>query len=264
MDVPSLALSLHRHKPSLEGWELQPTRSRLRFDAAPFGFAHVTIDPTSTQPAASLNRNRICLCGREGGLTEDGLRELLALFDAQSIDRVFVWLSPGPDADQVGGWLEAMGLNKVAWTRYPVLALGEQPETVAPCAEIEISKASPDDIANAREQHGLAMMSGFEESTGAADAHHYLAYDAGRPIASAMLVRFEDIGYLTHASTNESDRRRGAQGALIARRIADARALGCRHIVSETLTMLQSSFANLQRSGFREVYEREVYERSRG
>ena len=264
MDALSLALSLHRHKPSIEDWELQPTRSRLCFNAAPLGFTHLTMDPTSTQPAASLNRNRICLCGREGGLTEEGLQELLGLFDAKSIDRVFVWLSPGPDVDQVRGWLEAKGLSKVAWTRYPVLVLGEQADTVVSCAEIEIRKASPDDIANAREQYGLAMMSGFEESTGAANAHHYLAYDAGRPIASAMLVRFEDIGYLTHASTNESDRRRGAQGALIARRIADARALGCRHIVSETLTMLKSSFANLQRYGFREVYEREVYERSRG
>ncbi len=264
MDALSLALSLHRHKPSLEDWELQPTRSRLRFDAVPFGFAHVTMDPTSTQPAASLNRNRISLCGCDGGLTEGGLQELLGLFDAKNIDRVFVWLSPGPDVDQVRGWLAALGLRRVVWTRYPVLVLDEQVLTAMPPTEFEIRRVSSEEIANAREQHGLSMMSGFEESTGAANAHHYLAYDAGRPIASAMLVRFEDIGYLTHASTNESDRRRGAQGALIARRIADARALGCRHIVSETLTMLQSSFANLQRYGFREVYEREVYERSRG
>jgi len=264
MDATSLALSLHRHKPSIEDWEFQPTRLRRRFDAPPFGFAHVTMDPTSTQPTASFNRNRVCLCGREGGLTEKGLQELLGLFDAKNIDRVFVWLSPGSDMDQVRGWLEANALSKVVWTRYPVLVLDEQVHAAVSPAQFEIRKVSSEEVANAREQHGLAMMSGFEESAGAADAHHYLAYDAGRPIASAMLVRFEDIGYLTHASTNESDRRRGAQGALIARRIADARLLGCRHIVSETLTMLTSSFANLQRYGFREVYEREVYERSRG
>jgi hypothetical protein len=75
-------------------------------------------------------------------------------------------------------------------------------------------------------------------------------------------VKFNELGYLTYASTAAADRRRGAQLALIAHRIEVARSLGCAQVVSQTLTMLEHSFANLQRSGFREVYEQEVYEAS--
>jgi hypothetical protein len=57
----------------------------------------------------------------------------------------------------------------------------------------------------------------------------------------------------------EPDRRRGAQQALIAARIAKANELGAGLIVAETLTMLESSLGNLERAGFREVYEKEVY-----
>ena len=46
------------------------------------------------------------------------------------------------------------------------------------------------------------------------------------------------------AFTAEPDRRRGAQQALIARRIEQATALGCRILVSETLSFLKSSLGN--------------------
>jgi hypothetical protein len=45
-----------------------------------------------------------------------------------------------------------------------------------------------------------------------------------------------------------------------ARRIAQAEQLGCAMLVSETLYMLEHSFRNLQRAGFQETYEKEVYE----
>ena len=62
------------------------------------------------------------------------------------------------------------------------------------------------------------------------------------------------------AATAESHRQRGAQQALIAARIEQAERIGCSILVSETLTMLEHSLRNLQRAGFQEVYEKEVYE----
>ena len=103
-------------------------------------------------------------------------------------------------------------------------------------------------------------MEGFERTLGKPGFHHYLLLDTGRPIAVAALVKFGEIGYLTYAGTVERERRRGAQSALIAHRVAAAQSMGCTHIVSQTLTMLEDSFANLQRCGFREVYEQEVFE----
>jgi GNAT superfamily N-acetyltransferase len=81
-----------------------------------------------------------------------------------------------------------------------------------------------------------------------------------RPVAIAVLGVFEDIGYLMAAATVESDRKRGAQQALIARRIERAEQIGCSIQVSETLYMLEHSCRNLQRAGFQEAYEKEVYQ----
>jgi GNAT superfamily N-acetyltransferase len=78
-------------------------------------------------------------------------------------------------------------------------------------------------------------------------------------VAIASLAVFEDMAYLLSASTNEADRGRGAQQALIAARLAYAEKLGCAIAVSETLNVLEHSLRNLQRAGFREVYEKEVY-----
>ena len=87
-----------------------------------------------------------------------------------------------------------------------------------------------------------------------------MAFDGARPVAIAALCVFEDIGYLMAAATVESHRRRGAQQALIAKRAERAEQLGCSSQVSETLYMLEHSYRNLQRAGFCEAYEKEVYE----
>jgi GNAT superfamily N-acetyltransferase len=238
-----------------------PTEERHRFDRAPFGRAEVTIDATSTAPAASYNRNRIQLCGSEGGLTRQGLGEMVALFDAKKIGRFFVWLSPGPDLELVREWLEALDFVKVPWTRYPTLMHGG--ETVAPVqCDFAIRNVDSHEVALARAQLGEVMMDGYAETVGRDGFHHYMAFDVDQPVAMAALVQYDDIGYLTWAATAEPYRRRGAQSALIAHRVEQARALGCTQIVSQTLTMLTQSLANLQRTGFREVYEQDVYERA--
>ena len=259
MDPKALASRVRRLQSWMESRASSPTWSRQQFDRPPFGYAEVTIDAASNSPAASYNRNQICLCGSEGGLTRDGLTEMIRLFDAQRVKRFFVWLSPGPDIEVVREWLGALGFVKVPWTRYPTLAHGGQPlDSVA--THLMIREVGRDEVASALSRLGEAIMDGYAESVGREGFHHYMAFDSSQPVAVAALVRFEDIGYLTFAGTVESFRRRGAQSALIAHRLAQARALGCTQIVSQTLTMLADSFANLQRAGFREIYEQEVFE----
>jgi ribosomal protein S18 acetylase RimI-like enzyme len=86
-----------------------------------------------------------------------------------------------------------------------------------------------------------------------------MAFDGKRPVATAALAVFEGLGYLLSAATREGDRKRGAQQALIAKRIERAEQSGCSLIVSETLSILEHSLRNLQRAGFQEIYEKEVY-----
>ena len=258
MDAESLALKLMRMDAWMDQPEVRPFCTRQQFDAMP-GAAQICIDPTSTEAAASFNRNRILLCGRSGELSHDDLLRFIEIFRARGIRRFFAWLSPGPQRDTVREWLQSLRMQRVVWTRYPTLTLRE-PANVNPTTDFEIRTVHRAQIVAAREQFGFQPMEGFEASAGRAGYTHYLAFDGVRPIASAALVQFERIGYLTYAQTNESDRGRGAQSALIVRRSEDARRLGCTSIVSQTLTMLERSLANLQRCGFRELYEQEVYE----
>jgi len=260
MDPRALASKLRRLHSWVDSNGQPATEVRHRFEGSPFGNAEVTIDASSTAPAASYNRNRIYLCGCEGGLTRHGLDEMVGLFDAKQVGRCFAWLSPGPDMEPIREWLQALGFVKVPWTRYPTLMYSGESAT-AVCCELAIREVGGDEVARARAKLGEIMMEGFAESAGREGFHHYMAFDAGQPVAVAALVHFEDIGYLSWAATAEAHRRRGAQSALIAHRVEKARALGCTQIVSQTLTMLESSLANLQRAGFREVYEQEVYER---
>jgi GNAT superfamily N-acetyltransferase len=251
-DPESLAIQIARMQRWLDTADQNPAVTLHYFDHA---FAAVTVDPTSDAPAASLNRNAIRLCGGRG-LTESDLCEMARLFEARAVERFFIWLYPGPGMEVVRGWLAAIGAVKVPWTRYPTMVhtgeLRRQPST-----NLEVRKVSVADI----EKHGLAEHGAhYVRSIGRPGFHHFAAFEGDQAIAIAMLVHFEDIGYVAGAHTAERFRRRGAQTALIAARIEEARRLDCKLIVTDTLTMLEHSYSNLLRAGFEVVYEREVYE----
>ena len=95
--------------------------------------------------------------------------------------------------------------------------------------------------------------------------HHYLALDAGAPVATAAMHVRGDTAWLGIAGTHPLHRRRGAQGALMARRIEDGIALGCTWFVTETSEDTperpNSSFHNMVRSGFLLAYQRPNYMR---
>jgi GNAT superfamily N-acetyltransferase len=230
-----------------------------RFHGAPFGDAYLTIDPERQTPYASANLNRVHLCGAEAGMSADSVRRLIGFFADHGVQRFFVWLSPGPDMDKARGLLDGSGFSRVHWTGYPTLCR-EGHAAIHFTTDLDVRQVGPDDVAAHREQLGETLWPEYATSAGKKDFFHYMAFDGSRPVAIGALCIFEGIGYLMTAATAESDRRRGAQQALIARRVAQAEQLGCAILVSETLTMLEHSYRNLQRAGFVEAYEKEVYE----
>jgi GNAT superfamily N-acetyltransferase len=90
--------------------------------------------------------------------------------------------------------------------------------------------------------------------------HHYVARDGGTLVASASMYAREGFAWLGAAGTLASHRGRGAQGALIARRIDDARALGCHTFTTETAPdepgKPNPSSQNMERAGFKVAYRR--------
>ena len=259
MDKIALSLKMKRLSAWLDG-RCEPDRLvRKVFDGPPFGQCYVTIDRNRQGRFASINMNRVYLCGTEAGLTPDGIERLIELFRAEGVERFFVWLSPGPDMETVRGWLEARGLSRIRRTGYPTLWRRAR-SSFSFRTDLSVREVGVDEIVASREQLGATLWPGYLRSAGKENFFHYMAFDGARPVAIAALCIFEEIGYLMAAATTESDRKRGAQQALIARRIARAEQSGCSIQVSETLYMLEHSLRNLQRAGFEEAYEKEVYE----
>jgi GNAT superfamily N-acetyltransferase len=259
MDKIALSLKLKRFIPWLDDRCQPDSLIRKHFHGPPFGGCYVTIDPERQGTAASANFNRVYLCGTESGMAPDSLERLIELFAAAGVKRFFVWLSPGPDMDVVRGWLDRGGFSRVRWTGYPTLCRsGHSPVQFR--TDFEIREVGPVEIAAARAQLGDTLWPGYVKPSGKQGFFHYMAFDGNRPVAIAALCLFEGLGYLMAAATAETHRKRGAQRALIAKRVERAEQMGCATLVSETLTMLEHSLRNLQRAGFQEVYEKEVYE----
>lgn len=83
----------------------------------------------------------------------------------------------------------------------------------------------------------------------------YVAYVDGEPAGEAVLALFPEDGvaYLAEAATVPRFRKRGVQRALIARRIADARAAGA-HTLFGAVQYGDASWSNMRALGLREEF----------
>jgi hypothetical protein len=260
MDTLALALKMKRLAIWLDRACQPADFVQIQYDGQPFGRAYVCIDPARQPQTTSSNWNRIHLCGAEPGLRPEGIAQLVESFRAAGVSRFFAWLSPGPQMDTVRGWLAQNGfVPRMQWTRYPTL-WRDSLEPAAFRTLLQVREVRPDEVRAARRELGDIMWNEFERSAGAANFHHFMAFDGARPVAVGALAVFEQMGHLTAAATGERDRMRGAQSALIAARIDKARALGCTVLTVETLSMLKHSMRNLWRAGFQIAYEKEIYE----
>lgn len=93
--------------------------------------------------------------------------------------------------------------------------------------------------------------------------HHYLAFEEDEPVATGAMHIHETTAWFGFAATRPDFRRHGAQRALICRRLDDAHAAGCLHIVAETAEEKPEapnpSYHNLIRFGFTPAYQRPNY-----
>ncbi|MET1029147.1 MAG: hypothetical protein ABWY00_18400 [Dongiaceae bacterium] len=100
---------------------------------------------------------------------------------------------------------------------------------------------------------------------GRAAIRAYIAYNDKRPVAAAVLCIKDGWGWLGFGGTLTGFRRRGAQTALLRRRLADGIAMGLRGFVVETgnpapgTERSHSSYGNIRRAGFELAYLRTNY-----
>jgi hypothetical protein len=95
---------------------------------------------------------------------------------------------------------------------------------------------------------------------GRPDWHVYVARDGERVVGGAAMYVAGERAWLGIGAVRVEARRRGGQGALLARRVADGLARGVRLFATETGKPLAGephpSFSNIQRAGFAIAYER--------
>lgn len=90
----------------------------------------------------------------------------------------------------------------------------------------------------------------------------YLVEHDGEPIATGSLGIHGDVALLAGASTIPPARGRGAQAALLAKRLVDARARGCT-VAMMVADVGSTSQRNAERNGFRVAYTRTKWQRAR-
>jgi GNAT superfamily N-acetyltransferase len=91
----------------------------------------------------------------------------------------------------------------------------------------------------------------------------YVAYDGDAPAGAGALYVHEKTGWLGLGATLPQFRGRGAQSAILAARIEEARRIGCAAVTTETGELENdrpsNSYRNIVRAGFREEGVRENY-----
>jgi hypothetical protein len=219
------------------------------------GDAFLTLDPARVTPYPSSNRNLAAFLGHEADVTAGIVCAIVGRFGAAGVSRFFVWLSPGPQLSATVGTLESCGLRRFGGTSYPKMVrdlaepIAERPTTFA----IRAVDPSNDVIAE-------SLPADSRRTLGIAGYDHFVALDGTALAASAFCYTADGVVYLGGAHTVEAYRNRGAQSALIAARLNRGIQHGAHVAVSETLAMLKTSLANLERARFRHVYDELVYQ----
>lgn len=210
--------------------------------------------------------NRVAGLGLEKPVTEAQLDGIVARYRAAGSARFFVPFSPAAEPVEARAWLIARGLTR--YNRWAKLERGVEPvPEVRTDARIEEIGAGHAAAFGRVLREGFGMDPGLEPwmaaLVGRKDWRHYMAFDGSEPVGTASLYVKGEWASLGFAATLPQARGRGVQSALIARRIEDARAMGCRCLSVETAEDKPDkpapSFHNVTRLGFRIAYFRDNY-----
>ena len=209
--------------------------------------------------------NRVVGLGIHEPATEAMVDELMALYNR--IGSPFsVALSPAARPAELSDWLLARGFEHTSnWAK---MIRGTEPPPEVETA-LRLEKADEAwaehfaDIALVAFEMPEWMKPVFEQIIALPGAISYLAFAEDEPAAIGSLIVSGEWGSLVNGATLPDYRRRGGQGAIMAERIREGIALGCRWLTTETgedtPESPNPSYRNMLRSGFELAYLRPNY-----
>ena len=239
--------------------------------AAATGFRIEPVGPTVVLLAPALDvlaLNRVVGLGVSEPASEALVDAALDVAVRAGVRRLFVQVVPTAAPPALGDWLTARGLRPYnAWVR---LARAVSPDLAA--SVVAPTALRVDEIGTAEAAaFGRIVAAAFgwpatlerwaAASVGRAGWRHYMAYDGREPVATAAFRLAGGEAWFGFAATGELHRGRGAQSALLARRLRDAAAMGATRASLETAQptpqRVAPSFRNVQRAGFATAYLRQ-------
>ncbi len=235
----------------------------------------VRVDSVGSATAGHVARLPMPLFNRVVGLgivepaREAMIDALLELYRPANVPFA-VQVSPAARPAELGAWLEARGIRRSrSWAKF--YRNVETPPDIPTSLRIERIGQEQSETYAQTFLVGYGLPAEMEPLMRTWTANlidrsgwsHYLAYEGDTPVAAAQLYVTDDVGCLIGAATLPDYRRRGGQGALMARRIHDAAAMGCRWVVTETgedsPEEPNPSYHNMVRTGFQLAYMRPNY-----
>jgi hypothetical protein len=208
--------------------------------------------------------NRAIGFGFERRLDRAQLEEIRAFYREQKKARWFLECSPHASIDmaavedaggEIGGTLVKLAAN-----------LTDLADLPAP--RVDIVNASRSDASTFMDLVGTQLgvpeelRFGIVSTIGEPRWHFYFVVLDGQPVAGAAMFIQGDGAWLGNAGTLPEYRNRGAQAALLVRRVQDARRAGCRWASAEAFPETgepNPSLRNMKRLGLREMYHRPWY-----
>jgi hypothetical protein len=208
--------------------------------------------------------NRLMGAGLAGDAGGQSLEIAAGRFRGAGLKNGYLQIAPGERAKALEARARVLGLKPLerVWVKF---SRGDAPASMPP-TDLEIAEARSGDAMD----FAQAVVAGFgmpptlapwlAAIVGRQGWHAYVARDNGKAIGGAAMFLADGRAWLGIGAVQGEARRRGGQGALLARRIADGLARGARWFATETGRPLPGephpSFSNIQRAGFGIAYER--------
>jgi hypothetical protein len=229
------------------------------------------VQATVVDALPGVGMMNLVLGATETGAVEDGHLVAAAAWASSRGVASYVPVSPGqPRTEAAERWLASNGFSPgYAWMKF---ARDVHPPRFAVPADVEVIEVTNPQ----QEPFGMIAAIGFglpvwgaaffANLPGRPDWHCYVARVDGETQACAAMLVDGDLAEFGIAATLEPARGRGAQRALLHRRIVDAAAAGCRTLFVETGERVpdrpSASYKNILRAGFEEAYLRPNWQQS--
>jgi hypothetical protein len=237
-----------------------------------FGIEVSVADGATTLLAAgmpALAINRVIGFGMRSPATQDSLASTIATYGAAGVRQFIMQVSPAANPSDLPRWLEETGARVVGSSTKVARLVPAVDSPLRRPRDIEVIEIGPELAmtfeAVVAEPLGVPkrLGEGIRSTIGKKGWRYYLAIHRGAAIGAAAYYCADGYAWFGLAATDEHHRRRGAQTALLLRRLNDAANDGCRWATADTMTESDDapdqSYRNLCRLGFNKVYDRPSY-----